>query len=771
LRLSERETASGNLRRGTVRKQTGIAVVLVLGVGSLGVYFGASGQEGRNPWPPAPIVPPAETEGTPAAAKDPSSERKSASPGGQEKLRPLPPLSFPSPGPQLPPGVPAADKKTPQTGEKSSPPRLFPVDTNNSLPLVAPPLLPGAHAPGSLPIITLPSPVPQASGSKPSPPKESKPGAAASNGSVIPALAPGPKESVLGSRPLPKIEQVQAILPDLKAPGAPAVKGPDVQPPAVPVVKPPPNLEIPDPAVPQLPPLPGTITPPNNLPPVSPAVVEPPKPPLSFRLVKPIQKSGPEAQRLETSAHRFPSTGQPGEHSAAASNGMSTVTLEKIGPKEARLGQNFHYELVIRNRGSTAAERLRVEDELTQGLRLVRAEPQPAVQGERLIWSLSSVGPGSEQRLRVEVQPVAAGEWTSNPTLSVSTPTSFTTRVIAARVGLAVDAPSFAEVGKPAVFEVFVTNSSKQSLSGLVLKAVLPAGLEHPLGSDIEADIGVLGPGASKNIKLTTTAVQSGAHTLEVEVTLDQRTETRSKATVRVNGNGVEVRLTGPVQILLERDGQFRIEVGNFAAAPVRNAEVVATLPEGLEFSAAGDRGIYRSSTRTVHWMVDYLPSQQTRTLTLRAQGKTAGKYQVEGTVRAVGGKEVRSATTVQVEGAAALSVRVVDRDDPLEVGKETVYEVRVFNQGTSAATGIKVAAVVPQGMRPLDGQGPTACQVEGQRVSFAPLAKIAAQSNAVYQVRTQALAPGDRRLQVSLTSDQLASPLTREERTWVYRD
>ena len=80
----------------------------------------------------------------------------------------------------------------------------------------------------------------------------------------------------------------------------------------------------------------------------------------------------------------------------------------------------------------------------------------------------------------------------------------------------------------------------------------------------------------------------------------------------------------------------------------------------------------------------------------------------------------------VEVEGIAALLFTVADIADPIEIGGQTTYEIRVVNQGSKTATNVRLAALVPAGMQAISGEGPSRASVDGQRVVFEPLARMA---------------------------------------------
>jgi hypothetical protein len=72
--------------------------------------------------------------------------------------------------------------------------------------------------------------------------------------------------------------------------------------------------------------------------------------------------------------------------------------------------------------------------------------------------------------------------------------------------------------------------------------------------------------------------------------------------------------------------------------------------------------------------------------------------------------------------------------------------------------------------MQPRGMSGP-AQRVEGNQVVFAPLAALEAGREMLFRIGVVAHSAGDRRVRVQLTSAQMNSPLTREERTLVYQD
>ena len=66
---------------------------------------------------------------------------------------------------------------------------------------------------------------------------------------------------------------------------------------------------------------------------------------------------------------------------------------------------------------------------------------------------------------------------------------------------------------------------------------------------------------------------------------------------------------------------------------------------------------------------------------------------------------------------------------------------------------------------------GPARHAMEPNRVLFEGLSRLAPKADTTYRVRVQGLQPGDLRIRVQLTTDEIRTPVTKEESTRVYSD
>ena len=132
---------------------------------------------------------------------------------------------------------------------------------------------------------------------------------------------------------------------------------------------------------------------------------------------------------------------------------------------------------------------------------------------------------------------------------------------------------------------------------------------------------------------------------------------------------------------------------------------------------------------------------------------------------------EIRSIGIVTLDGVADLSLRVIDRDNPLEVGRETVYQIQVVNPGSMSANNVQLQVQFPPGLVPKNAEGNTRYSVDRQTILFEPIASLAPQGQAIYRVSALAQSLGDQRVRFSVVSEQVRTPITREISTMVVRD
>ncbi len=455
------------------------------------------------------------------------------------------------------------------------------------------------------------------------------------------------------------------VLPDA-APRGPAVPDPlpQLQAPGLPPAPElPPAAEKPAPGADVL--KPNPTSPPALVPlkKVTPAPAAPPARLPAFRRVAPEpqpERPAPRPQIPETApAVPAPPAGVPGALTP-------TVAVDKIGPKAVQAGEPFRYEIVLRNVGTVPAERVLLEDELPPGTRVLAAQPTPLAQAGHLAWQIEGLAPGEEKRFTVDVQAAHGGEWKGTALVMVGAHRTFETAVSGpaappapapaapapppeGRVDLDLRGPVQAVLGHPLAFELRVTNRSTFPLANLILRTVLPPGLEHCYGPEMELNLDPLAPGESRTETLEVIAAQPGRHTLAVNVQAGGIQSTTARADVLVREDPVlAVRLVGPRQAATDREQAYQIEVTNRSGGPLRDVVLLDRLPQGVALVGGVTGGSFDKATRTVRWALGNLAAGQVRTVAFKVHTRAAGPALNDIVVRTGQGQQARLRTVLK---------------------------------------------------------------------------------------------------------------------------
>ena len=464
-------------------------------------------------------------------------------------------------------------------------------------------------------------------------------------------------------------------------------------------------------------------------------------------------------------------SGQPGAKHLEGPQSPQ-ITVQKTAPTEVQVGKPAVFQVTVRNTGPVAAADVQVRDRVPKGTRLVATKPQASLgaRGE-LVWELGTLEPGGESTVEMQLMPTAEGEIGSVATVVFSADASVRTTCTKPELVVKASTDDRVLIGDQLTLSIEISNPGSGAATGVVLAEHVPAGLRHPAGADLEYDVGTLKPGESRKLELVLDAVRAGTAANLLVARAEGNLMVEDRLDVEVVAPSLNLALDGPKRRFLEREAVYEVSVHNPGTAAAEKVELVAYLPPGLQFVRANNQGHYDDANRAVFWRLAELPINETGTVELVTMPVQAGQQKIRLRSTAEKGVQAEQEHPVVIEGIAALMFEVADVSDPVGVGGETTYEIRVVNQGTKAAGNVRLAIDLPPELCPVAAEGPTRNAVEGNRVLFEPLARLAPKADTTYRVRARAQRPGDLRVRVQLLTDELQSPVVKEESTRVYSD
>jgi len=454
------------------------------------------------------------------------------------------------------------------------------------------------------------------------------------------------------------------------------------------------------------------------------------------------------------------------------------LAVEKRGPREIQVGKPARYEVLVRNVGSAIANDVVLRDAIPFGTTLITttppASPANAAGGADagdLLWSLGQLPPGGQARVVIELMPQTEGEIGSVASVSFRAEASVRSRATKPAVAIACSEPQPTLIGRDAAITITVSNPGTGIATGVVLEGLLPENVSHRSGGELEFDIGQLKPGEARTIELVLGTRGPGVHQARFAARADGGLVAEQGVKLEVTAPTLELAIDMPLRRFLQRSATCEIAMVNAGTATARSIELAAQLPPGVRFVRANNAGWHDERTHRVLWNLEELPPGETGAVEVVVMPVELGPQKIVAAARSADGLADQVTHVCEVEGLAALFFEVTDSEDPIEVDGVTEYVVRVGNQGTKPATGVRLSATLLGDLEPVEARGPSGHRVDNLTVSFEPLAKLAPAEEAIFRVRAKGRTAGDQRVQVQLMSEDHPAPITKEEVTRVYDD
>jgi uncharacterized repeat protein (TIGR01451 family) len=492
-------------------------------------------------------------------------------------------------------------------------------------------------------------------------------------------------------------------------------------------------------------------------------------PPLS---PTPTPAPAPAAPLAEEAA---PPTPAPREAKVTGAVGkqVPAVSIEWVGPPVVRIGAPVPYRIVVRNVSSTSVTGVAVQARLPEGAVLKDSSPR-AISGDGVhSWDVGDLHPRQEKRIALTIVPGATGEFACRASVNFTGSSVLQMKVQEPKLEVKLEAPGKVTVGDPATIKATVRNPGDATAEGVKLRAQLSEGLRHVRGKEVEFALGNLPPREGRTVLILCDTSADGVQTCGVVAQSTQGLSAKGKAAVEVLTPRLTLGVKAPRMRYLGRQAEIDIQVNNTGNAPAQGVSITDQVPPGFQMVQCNAGGSYDYATRTVSWYLGTIEPGQTREVSLHLLAKAVGEHKNHVKVTAARGLHVQGEATTHVEGLSALVMVLADRDDPVEVGTETAYEVRVTNTGTKTETNLRLSCAIPPEMELLGahGAGGVSFKVTGRDIVFDPLPALAPRADATYHIQVRGAKPGDVRFQARIQADGLSASVLKEESTHVYGD
>jgi len=453
------------------------------------------------------------------------------------------------------------------------------------------------------------------------------------------------------------------------------------------------------------------------------------------------------------------------------------LSIQKRAPDTATVGVSHEYTIVVSNEGDATAYDVIVDDEPGNGAKLENSRPTAdfdRVSG-KLSWTIRELAPHAKQEILVRITPTGEGTLDGIATVRFKAQVKSATVITAPKLTLDVTGPNEVKVGDEVQLRYVISNNGSGAASHVILRSVLPPGLKHSEGGDLEYEIENLQAGDRKEIDLTVVAAEPGRIRTVSEVTASGVSADKTTTDIDIVGSQLTIQRLGPERRFVGRRAKFQNIVANETNFEATNAVVTEEVPEGMRFISADNGGEYNPQTGHIRWDLARLAPGKQIVLEVELEAESAGQRQtvVEVVENAGFRSQATENTVVTVADYENMTANISRQDAPVAIGETFGFTITIENRGTAVARNVEMVIDVPaEIIVKAAGTRTIPARRTGNSVRYAVVDEIQPAEKMTFELKLQGERPAQNALvRASLKYEQMAEPLIVSESVTIFDD
>lgn len=496
------------------------------------------------------------------------------------------------------------------------------------------------------------------------------------------------------------------------------------------------------------------------------------------RTLDPETKPAPETRPLpdrNTVPVRRPADDQPkslendlfgdGTVSPTSPRGLQQprLTIEKVAPQQATLGEAMVYSIIIKNIGGVDAQRIVVEDQIPKGTEMTGSAPRADIIDKTLFWKIGTLKPNEEKKISVRVIPRQEGPVGSVARVSFSTEVAAEIQVDAPQLSFNVKAPRQARMGETIELTFLLKNTGNVAATNVSVRDLVPAGLKHDASADIECPIGRLAPNETREIVLTVTAVKPGLAKNMAILSGDGGISQELESAIEIVGEQLVLTRSGQTRIYADRPTVFTNNIKNDGNAEVPQVRIAETLPAEMEFVEASQGGRFDPVQRAIYWDLGKLPPGAETAVSSKLVARSPGLVHSKVTATGPAGASAVVTSDVDVVGRPELQIETVSRTGVVAVGDRLTSKIQLKNHGSASATNVGLSIHLPRELKLIEVRGGQ-YKLRDNLITFDSVQSISPDEATSFEVVMEAVAEAEAQMNLEISADHLSKPARRSE-------
>lgn len=445
------------------------------------------------------------------------------------------------------------------------------------------------------------------------------------------------------------------------------------------------------------------------------------------------------------------------------------VTKDVTNATMAAIGTPVTYEIHVMAKKPITD--VRIVERLNEALKYSSATPAAQVSGQTLTWDLGTMQAGDKKTLTVEVVPQKRGTYN---VCSVITASPFLCLPIAAGqpvLTIVKTGPATVEAGQLAAWDITVTNTGDALAPGVTVTDKLPD--TFTASGATTATIGDLKPGESRTVKVAASSTQSGSYTNTAAAQYAGGQAVTATAPIRIVQSAIDIAKTGPESSYALVTETYNIVVTNTGDTTLNRIMVEDVLPQNITLGTFTQGGAIRHGANNVPeliaWEIPSLAPKAKQTFTVNFTSNVPQTTTNVARLSTASGLTANDNQVTVWRAVPGIQTSIVDDVDPIRVGDQVVYTIRIINQGQLEALTASSVVTFPAEITPVSiGQSPMQGTVDGQKVTFAPT-RISPRSEVVMTIVAKGAKTGNATVVLETTTNFRKDAVIDQESTTVY--
>ena len=433
-------------------------------------------------------------------------------------------------------------------------------------------------------------------------------------------------------------------------------------------------------------------------------------------------------------------------------------------PKMCLLGDQYPLEFDVKACDDVCD--VVVTTNLPDGVTLIKSCPEAEVDGNKVTWHFGPMSKGECRTAHVLLKCECEGELCAC-FCATATPVRFCSLLCAKPILVCEKCgPECVAPCDPINYTITVTNRGSTTAEDVVVTDNLPLEVEHSSGlRTLTYKLGCLEPCESKQVRICATAVKRGKACNTAIVSACNADSTSCQWCTNIVQCSSEVEKVGPKEVMIGKNADYQIVYTNTGDVTLTDVVVTDYAPSSTSIVTANGAAV---NGNEAVWRLREVKAGEKVSFNITLTTCTPGCFSNRVTVTNCQQCNACTEFTTRWRGRPALSACIIDNEGAICVGERVMYTLTVINQGSEADNDVNVVIDFPTELEPVSVDGPTAGNISGKTVKFAPFNNLRPRQTLTYRIEAEARSSGDGRVNARITSESMRTPLVQQGSTVV---